>query len=71
MEFSCASLPSIVRIFNSKQPFMPISSLKIAHLPCLKILWVDPISTSKLVHENFTTNFNEMHSKQPSIGLGS
>jgi hypothetical protein len=30
--------------------------LKRAHLPCFKVLWINPISTSKLVHENSTTN---------------
>jgi hypothetical protein len=35
-------------------PFPP--PLKLAHLPCFKILLINPILTTKLVHENSTTN---------------
>ena len=38
---------------------------EMAHLSCFKIVWINHILTSKHVHANYTTNLNEMDSKQP------
>lgn len=54
-----ASLPPIVVIYKIKKISKIICArfpLLIAHLPCYKMLWTNPISTLKLVHENSTTN---------------
>ena len=48
-----------LQLLYSKHPkelFMPIPPFKIAHFPCFKILWTNPILTSKFVNENSTTN---------------
>ena len=60
-----------LQLLYSKTPkgqFMIIYSVEIAHLPCFKILWITPILTSKLVHENPT--LSEIYLKQPLHRLG-
>ena len=54
--FFCASLASIAIICKCKGSFMPTFSLEIAHLPCFKILHINPNLISELIHENSTTN---------------
>jgi hypothetical protein len=51
---------------------MPMFTLKIAHLPSFRILRLNPMLTSKLAHENFTTNIEKNALKSnPFIGVGS
>ena len=64
--FYCSSLPSIAMVWKSKGLFMHLFFFfEMAHLSCFKIVWINHILTSKHVHANYTTNLNEMDSKQP------
>lgn len=62
----CATHPSIAIICKSEGSIMPIVNLEIDHLPCLNIMWINPILNSQIVHENSTTSTR----KNPFITLG-
>ena len=54
--FPSSSLPSITMIWKCKGLIMPNFFLEIAHIPCFKILLINPVLTSKLVRENSIAN---------------
>ena len=55
--FNCCNLKKYYS-FSFFSPPSPPLPLELAHLPCFKILWIIPTLTSKVVHENSTTNID-------------